>query len=60
MLTITDAMSLSLNELKPLLAADKDFLTWLMIGWQLCCQPIRSYVRNLLLSNCKFSWQLYL
>ena len=22
------------------------FLTWLLIGWQLCCQPIRSYVRK--------------
>ena len=25
---------------------DKDFLTWLLIGWQPSCQPIRTHVRN--------------
>ena len=28
---------------------DSYFITWLLIGWQLCCQPIRSHVRILLL-----------
>ena len=29
-------------------ALDRHFLTWLLIGWQLCCQPIRRHVRKLL------------
>ena len=29
----------------------KDFLTWLLIGWRLCCQPIRCQVWKYLLNN---------
>ena len=28
-----------------------DFLTWLLIGWRLCCQPIRCPVLKSLLTN---------
>ena len=30
---------------------NNDFRTWLPIGWQLCCQPIRSYVWKFLLPH---------
>ena len=29
---------------------NKDFLTWLLIGWRLCCQPIRCHVWTYLLT----------
>ena len=34
---------------------NKDFLTWLLIGWQLCCQPIRCQVWKSLLTNMDFN-----
>ena len=36
---------------------NKDFLTWLLIGWQLCCQPIRCQVWKSLLTNIR-TWNL--
>ena len=35
------------------IAASGHFLTRLLIGWRLCCQPIRSHVRKLLLVRIK-------
>ena len=32
-----------------------DFLTWLLIGWRLCCQPIRCQVWKSLLTNMDFN-----
>ena len=32
------------------------FLTWLLIGCQLCCQPIWSQVWNFLLNNINLTW----
>ena len=37
------------------LLLDGHFLTWLLIGWQLCCQPIISHVRKLLLGYSNFT-----
>ena len=34
---------------------NKDFLTWLLIGWWLCCPPIRCQVWKSLLTNMDFS-----
>ena len=34
---------------------NKDFLTWHLIGWQLCCQPIRCQVGKALLTNINFN-----
>ena len=36
---------ISHSQLK-LLLDNSNFLTWLVIGWQLCCQPITSHVGN--------------
>ena len=36
---------------------NKDFLTWLLIGWRLCWQPIRCQVWNLQ-NPTHLSWQL--
>ena len=36
------------------LLVNKDFLTWLLIGWQLCCQPIKSFVWKFLINNTNF------
>ena len=33
---------------------DIGFLIWLLIGWRLCCQPIRSQVWKCLLANTDF------
>ena len=33
---------------------NKDFQTWHLTGWQLCCQPIRSHVRKSVLINMAF------
>ena len=33
---------------------NKNFQTWLLIGWQLCYQPIRCHVRKSLLTNMDF------
>ena len=37
---------------------NKDFLTWLLIGWQLCCQPIRCQVWKSLLINMDFDIEI--
>ena len=37
---------------------DKDFLTWLLIGWRLCCQPIRCQVWKFLLTNMDFNMEI--
>ena len=34
---------------------NKDFQTWLLIGWQHICQPIRSQVKKSLLNNMDFN-----
>ena len=36
----------------------KNFLTWLLIGWQLCCQPIRCQVWKSLLTNMDFNKEM--
>ena len=33
---------------------NKNFQTWLLIGWQLCCQPIQSQVWKSVLNNMEF------
>ena len=33
---------------------NKEFLKWLLIGWQLCCQPIRSHIWKFLLTRKDF------
>ena len=38
--------------------ANKDFQTWYLIGWQLCCQPIRKHFRKSLLTNMDFNMDL--
>ena len=35
-----------------------DFLTWLLIGWRLCCQPIRCQVWKSLLTNMDFNMEI--
>ena len=35
----------------------KDFLTWLLIGWQLCCQTIRCQVWKSLLLTWIWTWE---
>ena len=35
-----------------------DFLTWLLIGWQLCCQPIRGYVWKFRLTSMDFNVEI--
>ena len=37
---------------------NKDFLTWLLIGWRLCCQPIRYQVWKSLLTNMDFNREI--
>ena len=37
---------------------NKDFLTWHLIGWWLCCQPIRSHVWKFLLINMDFEIEI--
>ena len=37
---------------------NKDFLTWLLIGWRLCCQPIRCQVWKPLLTNMDFNMEM--
>ena len=37
---------------------NKDFLTLLLIGWRLCCQPIRCHVWKLLLTNMDFNMEI--
>ena len=37
---------------------NEDFLTWLLIGWRLCCQPIRCQVWKSLLINMDFSMEI--
>ena len=37
---------------------NKDFLTWLLIGWQLCCQPTRCQVWKSLLTNLDFNMEI--
>ena len=32
----------------PVACITKDFVTWLLIGWKLCRQPIRGQVRKML------------
>ena len=44
-------MALAVNPFHQSLLVDGHFLTWLLIGWRLCCQPIRSHIRKLLLAN---------
>ena len=36
----------------------KDFLIWLLIGWRLCCQPIRCQVWKSLLTNMDFNMEI--
>ena len=38
---------------------NKDFLTWLLIGRRLCCQPIRCQVWKSLLPNMDFNMKIY-
>ena len=38
---------------------NKDFLTWLLIGWRLCCQPIRCQVWKSLLTNMDFNMEFF-
>ena len=35
----------------------KDFLTWPLIGWQLCCQPIRCQLWKSLLTKMDLTWK---
>ena len=37
---------------------NKDFLTWLLIGWRLCCQPIRCQVWKSLLTIMDFNMEI--
>ena len=37
---------------------NKDFLTWLLIGWRLCCQPIRCQVWKSLFTNMDFNMEI--
>ena len=37
---------------------NKDFLTWHLIGCQLCCQPIRCHVWKSLLTNMDFNMEI--
>ena len=37
---------------------NKDILTWLLIGWQLCCQTIRCQVEKSLLTNIDFNMKI--
>ena len=37
---------------------NKDFLTWLLIGWQLGCRPIRCQVWKSLLTNMDFNMEI--
>ena len=37
---------------------NKDFLTWLLIGWPLCCQPIKYQVWNSLFINRDFDMEI--
>ena len=36
---------------------NKDFLTWHLIGWRQCCQPIRCQVWKSLLTNMDLTWK---
>ena len=38
------------------MSVNNDFLTWLLIGWRLCCQPIRCLVWKLLFTNIHGFW----
>ena len=38
---------------------NKDFQTWLLIGWQLCCQPIRCQAWKSALTNMDFNMEIY-
>ena len=37
---------------------NKDFLTWLLIGWWLCCQPIKCQVWKSWLTNMDFNIEI--
>ena len=37
------------------MSVNENFETWLLFGWQLCCQPIRSHVRKFLLTDMDFN-----
>ena len=37
---------------------NKNFLTWLLIGWRLCFQPIRRQVRKFLLTTMAFNMEI--
>ena len=37
------------------MSVNKDFLTWLLNGWRLCCQPIRRQVWNSSLTDMGFN-----
>ena len=39
---------------------NKDFLTWLLIGWRLCYQPIRCQFWKSLLTNMDFIMEMEL
>ena len=36
----------------------KDFLTWLLIGWQHSCQPIKNQVRKFLSTDKDFNMEI--
>ena len=42
----------------PIIASGRPLLTWLRIGWRLRCQPVKSYIRKLLLVNSDFRQSL--
>ena len=45
------------NSVKSILKSmliNKDFLTWLLIGWRLCCQPIRCQAWKSVFTNMDF------
>ena len=52
------AGSYSVKSMLNSLLVNKDFLTWLLIGWRLCCQPIRCQVWKYLLTNMDFNLEI--
>ena len=46
------------NSMLNSMLVNKDFLTLPLIGWQLCCQPIRCQVWKSLLTNMEFSMEI--
>ena len=41
-----------------LMLVNKDFLAWLLIGWRLCCQPIRRHVLKSLWTSMAYNREI--